>query len=379
MRNPWRTPQTPMSPAAGRPKGAPAKPVLPQPASQDKLLTSKDLFGDMVDSVEDDDAPPEARPVARSGPIRVQVSEPSRGGTLRAKEEEEDAERMLPADVAALLDAAFEPVPTPASVPKPASPTTPKRATPARPSTLASDESLAEAPTGPVRGPLSSRHEVDESAVASLQALLRSSIAPATPAKGRGARERPAEHETPLFKAAAPRNAPSFEEDFDLADVVERAYKAADRPAGRSRKNAPQTFGPYVLLERVAIGGMAEVFRAKRTGVEGFEKVVAVKRILPHLSDNKEFVDMFIDEAKMVAGLTHPNIVQIFDLGKHRGAPTSSPWSTCTGATCVRSRSARASAACASRSTCPLLIIWARLRRPRLRAPQARRGRGGRC
>ena len=61
---------------------------------------------------------------------------------------------------------------------------------------------------------------------------------------------------------------------------------------------------------------MAEVFRAKRTGVEGFEKVLAVKRILPHLSDNKEFVEMFIDEAKMVAGLTHPNIVQIFDLGK---------------------------------------------------------------
>jgi serine/threonine protein kinase len=62
---------------------------------------------------------------------------------------------------------------------------------------------------------------------------------------------------------------------------------------------------------------MAEVFRAKRTGVEGFEKVVAVKRILSHLSDNKEFVDMFIDEAKMVAGLAHPNVAQIFDLGKH--------------------------------------------------------------
>ena len=64
------------------------------------------------------------------------------------------------------------------------------------------------------------------------------------------------------------------------------------------------------------MGGMAEVFRAKRSGVEGFEKVVAVKRILSHLSDNQEFVDMFVDEAKMVAGLTHPNIVQIFDLGK---------------------------------------------------------------
>jgi serine/threonine protein kinase len=79
---------------------------------------------------------------------------------------------------------------------------------------------------------------------------------------------------------------------------------------------APDSFGPYRLLERIAAGGMAEVFRAKRTGVEGFEKILAVKRILPHLSDNKEFVEMFVDEAKMVAGLTHPNIVQIFDLGR---------------------------------------------------------------
>ncbi|MFI5184487.1 MAG: serine/threonine protein kinase, partial [Vicinamibacteria bacterium] len=79
---------------------------------------------------------------------------------------------------------------------------------------------------------------------------------------------------------------------------------------------SPDAFGPYRLLERIAAGGMAEVFRAKRTGVEGFEKVLAVKRILPHLSDNKEFVEMFIDEAKMVAGLAHPNIVQIFDLGR---------------------------------------------------------------
>ena len=61
---------------------------------------------------------------------------------------------------------------------------------------------------------------------------------------------------------------------------------------------------------------MAEVFKAKRAGVEGFEKIVAVKRILPHLSENKEFLDMFVDEAKMVAGLAHPNIVQIFDLGR---------------------------------------------------------------
>ena len=123
------------------------------------------------------------------------------------------------------------------------------------------------------------------------------------------------------FTAAAPsssQTAPSL----DLASLAEQAlYETAEpEPASpRAPRPAPVGdihYGPYRLLERIAVGGMAEVFRAKRTGVEGFEKVVAVKRILPHLSDNKEFVDMFIDEAKMVAGLTHPNIVQIFDLGK---------------------------------------------------------------
>jgi len=61
---------------------------------------------------------------------------------------------------------------------------------------------------------------------------------------------------------------------------------------------------------------MAEIYRAKTFDDQGRVHMVAVKRILSHLSDNKEFVDMFIDEAKLVAGLTHPNIVQIFDLGK---------------------------------------------------------------
>jgi serine/threonine protein kinase len=76
------------------------------------------------------------------------------------------------------------------------------------------------------------------------------------------------------------------------------------------------TFGPYRFLQRVAVGGMAEVFKATRTGIGGFEKVVAVKRLLTHLGRNRKLVDLFINEAKMVAGLNHPNIVQIFDLGK---------------------------------------------------------------
>lgn len=75
-------------------------------------------------------------------------------------------------------------------------------------------------------------------------------------------------------------------------------------------------FGQYVLLEKIATGGMAEVWKARMRGVEGFQKIVAIKKILPHLSDNRDFIDMFIDEAKLAAQLTHNNIIHIYDLGK---------------------------------------------------------------
>ena len=80
----------------------------------------------------------------------------------------------------------------------------------------------------------------------------------------------------------------------------------------------PQTvqFGKYELLERVNIGGMAEVWKARLSGVEGFEKILAVKRILPNIAEDSEFVSMFIDEAKIAVQLTHANIAQIQDLGK---------------------------------------------------------------
>jgi len=75
-------------------------------------------------------------------------------------------------------------------------------------------------------------------------------------------------------------------------------------------------FGQYELMEVISTGGMAEVFKARMKGVEGFQKIVAIKRILPHLTENDEFVTMFIDEAKLAAQLQHPNIIHIYDLGK---------------------------------------------------------------
>src|SRR5262249_56390308 len=78
----------------------------------------------------------------------------------------------------------------------------------------------------------------------------------------------------------------------------------------------PLTFGRFQLLERIAMGGMAEIFRAKMTGAAGFEKIVVIKRILPHLAADSQFVDMFIDEAKLTVHLAHPKIVQVLEFGE---------------------------------------------------------------
>jgi eukaryotic-like serine/threonine-protein kinase len=80
--------------------------------------------------------------------------------------------------------------------------------------------------------------------------------------------------------------------------------------------NLIQKFGKYHLLKRIAVGGMAEIFVARREGMEGFHKTIVIKRIRPHLSEEPAFVNMFLNEAKLAAELNHSNIAQIFDLGR---------------------------------------------------------------
>lgn len=82
-------------------------------------------------------------------------------------------------------------------------------------------------------------------------------------------------------------------------------------------RSFPHPFGRHLLLERVNGGGMAEVFRAKSVGLGGFERFVALKRILPAYAANPEFISMFIDEAKIAAQLSHQNIVQLYELDRH--------------------------------------------------------------
>ncbi len=105
--------------------------------------------------------------------------------------------------------------------------------------------------------------------------------------------------------------APALDPALDIA-VTQRIPTFKEEAVRQPGEN----FGQYTLLEKIAAGGMAEVWKARMRGVEGFQKTVAIKRILPHMTDNSEFVGMFIDEAKLAAQLTHPNIVHIYDLGK---------------------------------------------------------------
>src|SRR5258708_39950141 len=77
--------------------------------------------------------------------------------------------------------------------------------------------------------------------------------------------------------------------------------------------------GKYKLVKLIASGGMAEVYLAREAGAAGFEKLVCLKRIVPHLAREKQFVEMFLNEARLAARLDHPTIVSIFDLGEVNG------------------------------------------------------------
>jgi len=323
-------------------------------SKDDKLLTSEDIFGDMLDEPPAKDAPKppakDAPPVRRAGPIKVQVSEP--GGAAKAAPTSPAGAKAAPAktptapspfvgppaeelpdDVAALLDAfagAGEPAPEPGPE------VAPEAGRAIEPDLLESLEpELPEPePLEPPRiaQPAPVAVATDEEALHDLHSLRAPPKSPSgTKFRAAEARFPPAEQGRTVDLAAladealgqAPRPdaapPPAAEVRPPPPGAVRPAFPVPEEPPGPVAEPVQPgegAFGPHRLLERVALGGMAEVFKAKRSGVEGFEKIVAVKRILPHLSDNKEFVDMFVDEAKMVAGLTHPNVVQIFELSR---------------------------------------------------------------
>lgn len=101
--------------------------------------------------------------------------------------------------------------------------------------------------------------------------------------------------------------------------VVSSARGTASTGPASGSEVLPRVFGKYTLLRELASGGMAKVYLALQRAVAGFEKLVVVKRILPELARDVNFVEMLLAEARTAATLNHPNVVQTFDVGEHEG------------------------------------------------------------
>ena len=91
------------------------------------------------------------------------------------------------------------------------------------------------------------------------------------------------------------------------------------RKTGRFELPRGTPIGKYEILRKIATGGMAEIYLARARGSHGFEKVVVLKRILPHVAEDPRFVQMFLDEARLAATLQHPNIADVYDVGDDDG------------------------------------------------------------
>jgi TonB family protein len=329
----------------------------PAPAAPEQKLTSQDIFGDVLAEVEGDMPP---RPVI--APPRAAPPPPAAGGDVQRRLEETlsgmlgsepkpkpappaaPPRRAEPAggDVDALLsrtlsnlDLGKTKTGVRATGPQPIVPRPP--APPAPPPVAAAPPAPAPAAAPPVSEGTGVRkgRAVGDFDFAELEELAR----PSRPAsQGTGVRPAPAPPPPapppPVAAAPPPAAPPAPPEPAPLPFAAPPELPAPPPiPAGISVAASPaatqripvfeeagdqpgERFGQYTLLERIAVGGMAEVWKARMRGVEGFQKTVAIKRILPHMNDNAEFVGMFIDEAKLAAQLTHPNIVHIYDLGK---------------------------------------------------------------
>lgn len=95
----------------------------------------------------------------------------------------------------------------------------------------------------------------------------------------------------------------------------------SQQPSARLRPFKPVQFGRYTLVAQLATGGMGEIYLARMEGPQGFEKFCVIKKILPHLASEPDFVERFVNEAKTLVKLTHGSIAQVLDMGLHEGDP----------------------------------------------------------
>jgi serine/threonine protein kinase len=97
--------------------------------------------------------------------------------------------------------------------------------------------------------------------------------------------------------------------------LLPSADKGQTGPLGRVDPSLPQVFGRYLLVQRLSRGGMGEIFLAKH-GLAGFEKLAVIKKVLPHLAADAQFISRFVDEAQVAIKLQHVNVAQVFEVGR---------------------------------------------------------------
>ncbi|HWM93477.1 MAG TPA: protein kinase [Thermoanaerobaculia bacterium] len=341
------------------------------------MLTSADIFGDVLAEVEADSATP------LTTPLTTPSASPAAPPPRPPRRDDDEINRKLEQTLSGVFGLGGEPKPKPPAAPGPTAAPPPVPARPAPPRrtetgdvdallsrTLSTLELGRPRPTAPppMREETAVRKvrntgEIDFSA---LEQLARPNRRPEPPAAVQPPVPAPAPPPAPVevvppVVPIAPITPLVPEADLVVQPVPELsvpelpepvieaipeppdvpAWPPLPEPVGRSVMDAAATqriqipplsafdgllagegdqggerFGQYTLLDKIAAGGMAEVWKARMRGVEGFQKTVAIKKILPHMTDNSEFVGMFIDEAKLAAQLSHPNIVHIYDLGK---------------------------------------------------------------
>ncbi len=339
-----------------------------------KRLTSHELFGDLLAEVESEveaakpaaspvlsrppspgptapSAAPPAAPAARSLEMEQRLERTLSGMSKDERAAPSPAAKRTSSNVDDMLTATLSGLdmpkktarplapapPTPRIAPTPApaplTPVTP--AAPTAPVAAVAPPVPTPAAAAPARPPATAPAAPAASAPLAAAPVASIPVAPPTPAPKptTPASAPPVAAAKPLEPSSAARKQ---SREIDLAQLDELAKPRAKESSSSSRPAPPKEsfatqkisvqpsflqppsseFGQYTLLERIAVGGMAEVWKARMKGVEGFQKTVAIKKILPHLTDSSDFVTMFIDEAKLAAQLNHNNIIHIYDLGK---------------------------------------------------------------
>lgn len=249
-------------------------------------LTSNEIFGDLLE---------EEKPI-----VRKTVT-----GTGTGRSSSADVDKMLSDTLGGMMPKRREAAPTVVNTP------TPAPAAPQKPRTAGGTSEFDKMLSDTLSGLDKNARKPNTGTVATPRPNLSPTPTPPPPPAAAPPEQRFSTEKMKAYVPPAPES--------DRVPVSQPVFPQAVPDAAKAAEEEPTDgvkFGQYLLTEKIATGGMAEVWKARMRGVEGFQKIVAIKKILPHLSDNQDFIEMFVDEAKLAAQLNHNNIIHIYDLGK---------------------------------------------------------------